>query len=69
MYFDFMMLDVHVQILQSVESDLKRYQKSVTTIGTSEDDNGIRDELIEIRTLIKNKLTTASTDISQQQQT
>lgn len=58
---------VHVQILQSVESDLKRYQQSVTIIGTSEDDDKTREEIIDIRTVIKNKLSTASNDIVQQQ--
>ena len=59
----------HVQVLQSIESDLKRYQQSVTIIGTSQDDANVRDDLVEIRTTIKNKLTTASTDIAQQKQT
>ena len=56
-----------MQVLQSVESDLKRYQQSVTIIGTSEDDDKIREETIELRTVIKNKLSTASNDIAQQQ--
>lgn len=60
---------VNVQLLQSLESDLKRYQQSVTVIGTSQDDANIREELIELRSAIKNKFATASNDISQQQQT
>ena len=60
---------VHVQVLQSIETDLKRYQQLVTIIGTSQDDGNIREESIEIRSTIKDKLTTAKTDIVQQQQT
>ena len=58
---------MHVQTLQSVESDLKHYQQKVTVIGTSEDDVRTREDLIEIRTVIKNKLSTVRNDIAQQQ--
>lgn len=56
-----------LQLLQSVDNDLRRYEQKVTVIGTSEDDDRTREDLIEIRTEIKNKLTTVSNDISQQQ--
>jgi len=57
-----------VQLLQSLETDLKRYQQGVSSLGSSEDGPRIREELVELRDSIKEKFNTAHNDIAQQRQ-
>ncbi|XP_065911649.1 syntaxin-7-like [Dysidea avara] len=55
-------------LLQSLETDLKRYQQGVSSLGSSEDGPRTREELAELRESIKEKFNTAQNDITQQRQ-
>ena len=54
--------------MQSLETDLKRYQQGVSSLGSSEDGPRTREELTDLRDSIKEKFNTVHNDIAQQRQ-